>query len=314
MRHGIKLALTALAFLATGCSTYSLEELRQTTPSGTPFQNALSKHYMEYASEAEKDYDWPNSWHFADKGLMAAYGNDVGPEDLNDWDIPEEKLPDLQAARQQLMLALTPDAIHSDPETAARAQFAFDCWVKEQEQNWREDHIGYCRDQFQEALKQLTSAEPSAQAQEPEHPAKKSAKAAAAPAEKKSEKKSVKAQVEKHARGETEAYIVFFQGQDAELTASGKEVVDEVVSQLSHMEHYEVVLHSHTDTKGSAEDDLKLSEARAQAVKQRLVDGGVKADAIKSFAFGKSDTPVKTADNVAEPANHRVEIFLNGGK
>jgi len=90
--------------------------------------------------------------------------------------------------------------------------------------------------------------------------------------------------------------------------------VDEVISQLSHQDQYELVLNGHTDTTGTQEDDQKLSETRLQAVKQRLVDGGIKADSIKVFAFGKSDTPVKTADNVAEPANHRVEILINGGQ
>src|ERR1700733_14755304 len=112
-------AIAALSFLGvTGCATYSLEELRHTTPQGTAFQDALSQLYMEFSSEEEKEYDWFNSMHFADKGLRSAYGKDVGPEDLKDWDIPAEVLPDMIKAREALMLALTDDAKQTHPDEA----------------------------------------------------------------------------------------------------------------------------------------------------------------------------------------------------
>ena len=50
--------------------------LRNTTPSGSPFQQELARLYMDFASQDEKGYDWFNSWYFADKGLRAAYGKD----------------------------------------------------------------------------------------------------------------------------------------------------------------------------------------------------------------------------------------------
>jgi OOP family OmpA-OmpF porin len=217
-------------------------------------------------------------------------------------------------------VALTPEKEAADSDTAARAQFDFDCWVKEQDQNWRQDHIARCRDDFWETLEELKLGS-AAPLRERTHPVQKSEKSpekihekkhAALPAKTaEAMEPSPEATIVTPTKAETEAYLVFFQGQDAGLTESGKRVIDEVVNQLAQEQSYEVVLHGYTDTTGTPEDDLKLSESRAQSVKQRLVDGGVRASAIKVFAFGKSDTPVKTADNVAEPANHRVEIFLN---
>src|SRR5580658_2925105 len=87
IRSGAMTIAALLAVFATsGCEMYSLEKLRHTTPSGSPFQTELSKLYMDFAAQEEKEYDWYNSWHFADKGLQAAYGKDVMPEDLKNWD------------------------------------------------------------------------------------------------------------------------------------------------------------------------------------------------------------------------------------
>ena len=117
-----------------GCSTYSLQELRQATPAGTPFQTALAHLYMDFAAQEEKDYDWISSWHFADKGLLAVYGKDTAPEDLKDWDIPAEHIEALTKARAALVAALTPENEKANPELAAKAQFNFDCWVEQQEE------------------------------------------------------------------------------------------------------------------------------------------------------------------------------------
>jgi len=72
--------LLAAAATLTGCSTYSLKELRHTEPKGDAFQTALSKLYMAQAISDEKAYSWFTSMHFADKGLTLAYGKDVEPE------------------------------------------------------------------------------------------------------------------------------------------------------------------------------------------------------------------------------------------
>ena len=154
-----KTLLASVASLSlAGCNMYELEELRHTTPSGTAFQTELSRLYMDYATVAEKDYDWFNSWHFADKGLMLAYGKGATPEDLNDWDIPDEARPDLEKARAALLAILTPERMTASPTTAAEAQFYFDCWVKEQEQNWRTEEIANCRDNLMKALEQLNAS------------------------------------------------------------------------------------------------------------------------------------------------------------
>ncbi len=93
------LALLVIIHAVTGCTTYSLQELRSTTPKGTPFQAALAVKYLRFAEEEAANYDWVDSAYFADKGLVAAYGDNVAPEQLSAWDIPEDKRAELEAAR-----------------------------------------------------------------------------------------------------------------------------------------------------------------------------------------------------------------------
>jgi OOP family OmpA-OmpF porin len=53
---------------------------------------------------------------------------------------------------------------------------------------------------------------------------------------------------------------------------------------------------------------MKLSNKRAEMVKRELIDRGVSADTISTFAHGESDLLNETADDVDEQENRRVEI------
>src|SRR5262245_5554490 len=116
------LGLLAVLHALSACTTYSLQELRATTPKGNEFQTVLSNHYLKFAEEKAADYNWQDSSYFADKGLRAAYGNDVAPENLVMWHLPPDKAPQLAEAREKLVAALAAKA-GEKPKEAANAQF-----------------------------------------------------------------------------------------------------------------------------------------------------------------------------------------------
>jgi outer membrane protein OmpA-like peptidoglycan-associated protein len=271
---------------------------------------------------------------------MLAYGKDMPPEELEYWNIPQEVRPVMEQARASLMAVLTPETIQARPEDAARAQFYFDCWVEQQEENWQIDDIAYCRDGLQTSLSNLNAppvnlsaaASPEMEAHasmqklesmaspvpselrplqempSSEEEAPQSPQAQAAPMPASPPVPTGTAQV---GGPETLSYVVFFDYNSADLSASGATVVDEVARALSGMSDYEVVINGYTDTSGSPEYNLKLSNQRVDSVKQGLVERGVKDNAIKSFAFGKSDPKFNVGEGTREAANRRVEIFLN---
>jgi OOP family OmpA-OmpF porin len=274
--------LLLLPLLAlTGCSTYSLQELRTATPRGTPFQTTLALRYLAFADQEEKDYDWADSWHFADKGLEAAYGHDVDPEDPARWSLTEENRKMLEEARAKLMEALTEDAKSARPAEAADAVFYFDCWVEQQEENWQAEDIAYCRDHFTQALESLTAAPAKPETPEAEKPA------------------------------ERISYLVFFGWNRAALDAGAERTVEEIVHQLQALEGYTVMLNGHTDTSGGEKYNMALSLERAQNVKAALIARGVDASRIQLFGFGETDPKVKTGDGVKNEENRRVDVFVD---
>ena len=280
-----KFAAVIAACVLSGCTTYSLEELRQVTPSGSEFNQTLTRLYLDYAEQQAKNYDWYDSMIFADKGLLTAYDNEVGPEDLASWNLPLESLVVMEKARADLLVAMSAENLKNRPVIAAEAQFYFDCWVENQEDNTQDAEIAFCRDHFKDRLDELNDT-------------------------------SYKAFESSYGKTDDAAvdrstYIVFFDWGQAALSDAGKQVVDDVVGALKGEDRYDIVLNGHTDTTGSDQYNQKLSLRRAEAVKARLVEGGVTPENIKIFAFGESDPPVKTKDNVPEKANRRVEIILS---
>jgi outer membrane protein OmpA-like peptidoglycan-associated protein len=66
----------------------------------------------------------------------------------------------------------------------------------------------------------------------------------------------------------------------------------------------------HTDTVGNAGYNLKLSQARARAIAAWFRKRGVRMP-IAFEGFGETAPAVKTADNVDEPKNRRVDYILS---
>ncbi|MDD2155747.1 OmpA family protein [Glaesserella parasuis] len=102
------------------------------------------------------------------------------------------------------------------------------------------------------------------------------------------------------------------------LTTKGREVVDDVAEQLKSSGAEKVKLVGYTDRLGSEEYNLDLSQRRANMVKARLVEQGIKVP-IEAVGYGKANQ-VKACDGESGQAlrdclrpNRRVEITANGG-
>jgi hypothetical protein len=71
-----------------------------------------------------------------------------------------------------------------------------------------------------------------------------------------------------------------------------------------------VTLTGHTDTTGSPAFNQALSRRRVDAVTAGLVAEGVPAGSIRGSAFGESNPPVPTDDQVSDQKNRSVEITV----
>ncbi|QIL02961.1 OmpA family protein [Sphingomonas sinipercae] len=108
-------------------------------------------------------------------------------------------------------------------------------------------------------------------------------------------------------------YMVFFEPDSDELTASAKMILDNVASAFKGCDQTQVMISGHTDTPREADYNVGLSQRMANNVRAYLNDKGVPAGVMTVEAFGESRPLIDAGDKVAEPQNRRVEITVGAG-
>jgi outer membrane protein OmpA-like peptidoglycan-associated protein len=101
--------------------------------------------------------------------------------------------------------------------------------------------------------------------------------------------------------------LYFLEGKD-ELTDESKAQLENVFAELKRRPLPDIVVIGHTDSVGSLEFNDQLSRARADRMREMLIQMGLPADRIQAAGRGKRELLVPTDDNVSEPRNRRVEI------
>lgn len=96
-----------------------------------------------------------------------------------------------------------------------------------------------------------------------------------------------------------------------ELLPIAKEKLNEVATALKDQGYKKVVIEGHTDSRGSAADNQKLSLQRAESVRTHLASQGMDASKIEARGLGP-DRPVATNDTAEGRAmNRRVELVVD---
>src|SRR5215510_319985 len=159
-------AMAALALLG-GCVS-NIENIGGAKGTGSAFTQALTEEYKTFVAHEHDEYDWAAADYFARKGLVAAAGTVVPPEDPANYDLGDAA-GEIAAGHQRLLAALNNGGRDNKPAVAAKAQVKFDCWVHEQWEGWQKDEIAACKNDFLAALAELekTEAAPMAPAAAP---------------------------------------------------------------------------------------------------------------------------------------------------
>jgi outer membrane protein OmpA-like peptidoglycan-associated protein len=96
----------------------------------------------------------------------------------------------------------------------------------------------------------------------------------------------------------------------AALSGNGQDLVRGLAPVLRHYDHTAVQIAGYTDTTGSPDRNLDVSDRRAKAVASALAGDGVAGGRISAKGYGEDSPRVKTGDNVSEPRNRRIEIKI----
>jgi len=96
----------------------------------------------------------------------------------------------------------------------------------------------------------------------------------------------------------------------AELRPENRELLSRIAGVLLTTEDFGIQVYGHTDDVGSVEYNQELSERRAEAVRQYLIEAGVDESIIQSKGFGKAAPLVEGSDSQSRQRNRRVEIAV----
>ena len=96
----------------------------------------------------------------------------------------------------------------------------------------------------------------------------------------------------------------------ATLTPNAEIVLQDVIDTLAGQPSMTVQVAGHTDSKGLAAYNVRLSEERAVSVKEFLVENGIDAGRLTAIGYGESQPIADNGTEDGREANRRVEFSV----
>jgi outer membrane protein OmpA-like peptidoglycan-associated protein len=106
---------------------------------------------------------------------------------------------------------------------------------------------------------------------------------------------------------------VYFEYDKSNITAQGAAELDKLVKVMKDYPAMVIFVKSHTDSNGSANYNLTLSEKRAQSTVQYLISKGISNDRISGKGYGSTEQKVKCGTNCTpeqDAQNRRSEFMI----
>jgi outer membrane protein OmpA-like peptidoglycan-associated protein len=107
--------------------------------------------------------------------------------------------------------------------------------------------------------------------------------------------------------GKAILYINFDSGKST-IKKESMPVVEQIIEMMNQAPDIQISVEGHTDSDGSNESNLKLSQARAKAVVDAIVKGGVDKSRLSSAGFGEEKPIAENSTEEGKAKNRRVEL------
>lgn len=108
--------------------------------------------------------------------------------------------------------------------------------------------------------------------------------------------------------GKAILYINFDSGKST-IKKESMPVVDQIIEMMKQATDIKISVEGHTDSDGSNESNLKLSQARAEAVVDAIVKGGIERTRLSSAGFGEEKPIADNSTEEGKAKNRRVELI-----
>ncbi len=103
---------------------------------------------------------------------------------------------------------------------------------------------------------------------------------------------------------------IYFDTGKSTIRKSSRKTLDKAVEILKEYDYLRLEVSGHTDNKGDHDDNIDLSKARADSVRQYMVDAGIAGDRLETVGYGP-DKPVESNDTKdGRQKNRRIEFRL----
>ena len=103
---------------------------------------------------------------------------------------------------------------------------------------------------------------------------------------------------------------VYFDSGKAIIKPRSFKLLNEVAQALKNNKTMEVLVEGHTDSRGSDSYNLRLSDSRANAVREYLISQGIKTERLKSMGFGETKPIASNKRRAGRKKNRRVEFTI----
>lgn len=228
----------------------------------------------------------------------------------------EQTLDELNARRNAMMVKASQLEIENARAEAAQARMMFAASSEEAERQRREKEEAQQKG-AQSARSAEMAIEEAAQARRLAESSASELDLARREAELASQQvNTLKRQLENLQLRQTESGVVvtlgdvlFATGQTA-LLDSAKASLEEVVDLLQTEPDKLIRIEGHTDSVGSSESNLKLSEQRAASVRAALIELGVAESRVTSIGLGEDFPIASNDDEEGRARNRRVDVIL----
>jgi outer membrane protein OmpA-like peptidoglycan-associated protein len=106
---------------------------------------------------------------------------------------------------------------------------------------------------------------------------------------------------------------IYFETNKAVILSKSYSILNSVAQAMKDYDRISVEVQGHTDSDGSASYNRKLSDERANSVRQYLIEAGISEDRLQAKGYGE-DKPIDTnATPEGKERNRRVEFKIVGG-
>jgi OmpA-OmpF porin, OOP family len=106
------------------------------------------------------------------------------------------------------------------------------------------------------------------------------------------------------------SFTLYFVEGTTDLTPESEPALAELRAEIARRPGVDVEVTGHTDTVGSAEDNDRLSQNRAEQILGLLATVGIDRSLMTAVGRGERDLREPTMDNVESALNRRVEVLV----